>query len=307
MSTPRVLILGAGGMLGHKLAHVLSEDAALEVHASTRRLPPEAFRAERATYHEGADLSSAAPLRRVLEAVGPDVVVNAAGAIKQKDLKAAVDETFYVNATLPHLIPLLAPRPVRMIHFSTDCVFKGDRGGYTEADAPDAEDLYGRSKACGEIDYGRHLTLRTSIIGYETAGFLGLVSWLLKQPEGATLPGYSRAIYSGLPTVTLSRTVRDLILHHPELAGLYHVASEPIDKLTLLEKLSEALGMGHRFTPSEAVIMDRSLNDDRFRAATGTTRPGWDALVAELADDYASLPYAEVYANLRAAPAAATA
>ncbi|HYH82243.1 MAG TPA: sugar nucleotide-binding protein [Longimicrobium sp.] len=303
----RVLVLGASGMLGHKLAQVLSEDAGLEVHASVRRLPPAPFRAEAARYHEGVELSSAAPLARVLEAADPDVVVNAAGAIKQKDLKAATDETFYLNATLPHLVPLLAPRPVRVIHFSTDCVFQGDRGGYTEADAPDAEDLYGRSKACGEIGYGRHLTLRTSIIGFETAGHLGLVSWLLRQPGGSVLPGYGRAIYSGLPTVTLSRTVLGLIREHPELSGLYHVASEPIDKLTLLGRLSEALGLSHRFTPSEAVKIDRSLNDDRFRAATGTARPGWDALVADMARDFASLPYGEAYAQLRTAPAAANA
>jgi dTDP-4-dehydrorhamnose reductase len=307
VSRTRVLVLGAGGMLGHKLAHVLSADEMLEVHASVRAMPAEPFRAPAVQYHPGVDLAAAGPVRRVLERADAEVVVNAAGAIKQRDLKAAMDETFYLNATLPHVIPLLAPRPVRVIHFSTDCVFTGERGGYTEADAPDAADLYGRSKACGEIGYGRHLTLRTSIIGFETSAFLGLVSWLLRQPEGSELPGYHRAIYSGLPTVTLSRTVLRLIRSHPELSGVYHVASQPIDKLELLTRLRDALGLSHRFVPSDAVRMDRSLNDERFRAATGTVRPGWDELVAEMARDFESLPYSEAYAQLRAAPVAVNA
>ncbi|HEU4455545.1 MAG TPA: sugar nucleotide-binding protein, partial [Longimicrobium sp.] len=237
-------------------------------------------------------------LGEALKAARPDVVVNAVGAIKQKDLYAAMDETFYLNAVLPHLLPLLAPQ-ARVIHVSTDCVFRGDRGGYTEADAPDAEDLYGRSKAAGEIGYGRHLTLRTSIIGFETsAAHLGLVSWFLSQPPGSTLRGFTRAIYSGLPTVTLARTIRGLITAGMPLSGLWQVASEPIDKFDLLRRLGERLGVGHTLVPDDTLRIDRSLDDARFRAATGTPRPGWDELVEELAADFLALPYGSVYPGL---------
>lgn len=296
----RVLILGGTGMLGHKLAQVFAEDAGWEVHATVRTAPPPPpFAPGGVRYHSGVVLDRADAVARVMDAVAPDVVLNAVGAIKQKDLRAAVDETLFVNGTLPHLLALLAPAPCRVVHFSTDCVFRGDRGAYRDDERPDAEDLYGRSKAVGELDYGPHLTLRTSIVGWELGGFLGLLSWMMRQPRASTLSGYHQAIYSGLPTLTLARTVHRVLRDAPELRGLYHVASEPIDKLTLLRRVSDALDRGHAFQPSDAVQMDRSLNDDRFRAATGIARPGWDALVADLAADWRSLPYDFVY-NARA-------
>lgn len=299
----RVLILGGAGMLGHKLAQVFAEDGGWEVHASVRgTLPPEPFVPRGVRYHAGVELSSSAGVARILDAVAPDVVLNAVGAIKQKDLRAAMDETLFVNGTLPHLLPLLAPAPCRVVHFSTDCVFNGDRGMYTESERPDAEDLYGRSKAVGELDYGPHLTLRTSIVGWELGGHLGLLSWLMKQPPASTLNGFHRAIYGGLPTITLSRTVLALLRSPRPLSGLYHVASEPIDKLSLLRRVSEALGLGHAFVPSDAVVIDRSLDDTRFRRATGTERPGWDALVDDLVRDFTALPYDEIYGVRAQAP-----
>lgn len=298
----RVLVLGAGGMLGHKLARVFAAEPEFEVHATVRRAPPpEPFAAPGATYHAGVDLASAAGVARVMEAVRPEVVLNGVGAIKQRDLYAAMDDTYFVNGTLPHLLALLAPERAKVVHVSTDCVFRGDRGMYTEAERPDAEDLYGRSKAVGEIDYGRHLTLRTSIIGFEVSGHLGLLGWLLRQPPGSTLPGFHRAVYGGVPTVTLARTILRILRETPALSGLWHVASEPIDKLSLLRRVSDALALGHAFVPDDRVVMDRSLDDARFRAATGTARPGWDVLTQELADDFRSLPYDQVYHALAGA------
>jgi dTDP-4-dehydrorhamnose reductase len=291
----KVLVAGGTGMLGHKLAQVLGAARELELVVAVRRAPPAAFRAPAARYVEGVDLASgAAAVRRLLEGERPDVVVNAVGAIKQRDLAARVDESWYLNASLPHLLALLNPEPdARVVHFSTDCVFGGDRGGYTERDRPDAEDLYGRSKACGEIDYGRHTTLRTSIVGFEIAGNLGLLGWFLRQPAGSMLHGYTRAVFSGLPTVTLARTVRDLLVAGSLPPGLHHVASEPIDKHALLERVNRALGLGHRLVPDDTFVIDRSLDDRAFRERTGTPRPGWDELVEELARDFRSLPYSK--------------
>ena len=298
-----VLIVGGTGMLGHKLAQVLGAEPSLRVRCTVRRPPPPPFRAAGVEYLAGIDLGAGSgPVRELLEGTRPDVVVNAAGAIKQKDLAAHVDETWHLNATLPHLLALLNPNPAgRVVHFSTDCVFRGDRGGYTEDDTPDAVDLYGRSKACGEVGYGPHLTLRTSIIGFELAGHLGLLSWFLRQPPGSTLRGFTRAVFSGLPTATLARTVRDLLVGGPPLAGMYHAASEPIAKYDLLARVNDALGLGHTLVPDDSVAIDRSLRDDRFRAATGTRTPGWDALVDELVRDLSTLPYSGAYPGLAGA------
>jgi dTDP-4-dehydrorhamnose reductase len=305
----RVLVLGATGMLGHKLAHVLGADPGLRVHATVRRPPPSEAAAPGVRYHPGVGLSGGtAALAAVLRELAPDVVVNAVGAIKQKDLYAAIDEAFFLNGSLPHLLPLLNPNPAaRVIHFSTDCVFRGDRGGYTEDDRPDVADLYGRSKACGEVDYGPHLTLRTSIVGWETGGWLGLLSWFLGHRPGDEVRGFTHAVFSGLPTVTLSRLVLRIIREMPELRGVYHAASEPIDKHDLLRRLNQAMGLGFRLVPDPSLRIDRSLDDTRLRRATGTTRPGWDGLVRELVDDFDAPGLGALYRTPAAAPAAAEA
>lgn len=294
----KVLVVGGTGMLGHKLAHVLGADAEIRVHATVRRPPAPAFAAPGVRYHTGVDLSGGTgPLAAVLGELAPDVVVNAVGAIKQKDLYAAVDQAFFLNGSLPHLLALLNPNPgARVIHFSTDCVFRGDGGAYIEDDEPDALDVYGRSKAVGEMGYGPHLTLRTSAVGWETGDpRLGLLSWFLRHERGAPVRGFTRAVFSGLPTVTLARTVLRLVRDFPGLRGVYHAASEPIDKYHLLSRVNEALGLGYRLVPDPSLAIDRSLDDARFRAATGTVRPGWDALVGELVDDLDALPYRALY------------
>lgn len=295
----KVLVVGGGGMLGHKLVHVLARERALEVHATVRSLPPEAFRAADAQYHEGVEVAYGSNrLAGVIDAVQPAVILNAVGAIKQKDLAAAPDETFYLNGVVPFA---LAASGARVIHFSTDCVFRGDRGQYSEDDLPDATDVYGLSKACGELRHARHLTIRTSIVGFEFGGHLGLLSWLLKQPRGSRLHGYRGATFSGLPTVTLSRLVRHLIVSRGDLSGLFHVASEPISKHELVLRLNHALDLGHIVVPVDEPRIDRSLDDRKFRERTGLPRPGWDELIADLVADFESLPYRSVYESLRTA------
>jgi len=297
-----ILVVGAGGMLGHKVAQVLAADDRFAVTCVTRRPVDARFAVSAARYVTGVDaLAGASVLAPLLAEHRPHVIINALGAVKQRDLASAVDGTYYLNGTVPHLLALLNPNPEgRVIHFSTDCVFTGTRGNYRESDAPDVVDLYGRSKACGELAYGRHLTIRTSMIGFEIATHLSLIAWLLQQPRGATIRGFTNAIFSGLPTVTLATTVQRLLVHHPTLAGLYHVAAEPIRKFDLLSRLNAAFDLGLQIDPDPSVTIDRSLDDSHFRTATGTTRPDWDTLVAELVVDARRTPYAALYPQLAA-------
>jgi dTDP-4-dehydrorhamnose reductase len=295
MSRQRVLILGATGMLGHKVCEVLADVPDFEVHATTRSAQERTV--EGLELHQGIDLrGGTASLAALLDRLAPDVVVNAIGAIKQKDLQSSIDETFFINATLPHALAQLNPNPDgRVVHVSTDCVFSGTQGAYRETDRPDATDLYGRSKAVGEVDYGPHLTLRTSIVGFERQGFLGLLSWFLSQPPGTTVRGFTGAIYSGLPTITLARTIRDVLVSGLPLRGLYHVASEPISKYDVLARLKNALGLDICIEPDPSIRLDRSLDDTRFRVGTRTVRPSWSTLVAELKQDFLAHDYDAVY------------
>jgi len=229
----------------------------------------------------GVDAENEGDLARAIALAKPTLVVNCVGVIKQ--LASAKDPlvTIPINALLPHrLAKLCASAGARLIHVSTDCVFSGRAGLYSEADFPDADDLYGRSKLLGEVDYPHAITLRTSIIGHELGSAFGLVGWFLSQ--SGTVKGYRKAIFSGLPTVTLARLMRDVVAPRPDLHGLYHVSAEPIDKFTLLQLVKAAYGKQIEITPDDSVVIDRSLRSDRFRAATGFAPPPWPALVEEM-------------------------
>ena len=288
----RVLILGGGGMLGHKLWQVLRDrfDAWVTVRSSY------AAYARYGLYDPERTLGGvdAANLDSVLQAVAtvrPAVVVNAIGVVKQ--LPAARDPiaSLTLNALFPHRLAVLC-RGVgaRLVHLSTDCVFSGRRGMYSEEDRPDPEDLYGQSKLLGEVTAAGALTLRTSIIGRELATAHGLVEWLLAN-RGGRVRGYTHAIYSGLPTLVLARVIADLIERHRDLEGLYHVSAEPVSKHDLLCLLCDAYGAAIDIEPWPDVRIDRSLDCSRFRAATGWLPPPWPELVQAMAAD--PTPYDE--------------
>lgn len=286
----RVLILGGGGMLGHKLWQVARER--VDVWATVRQVTPplEALGvADPVTTLTGIDVTRPGVLDEVLDRVQPIVVVNCIGVIKQ--LAAAKDPvtSIGINALHPHLAARAsAARGARLIHISTDCVFDGTRGHYTEDDTTNATDLYGRTKALGEVTAAGCLTLRTSIIGRELSGASGLVEWFLSR-RGDTAQGFTHAIFSGLTTLALSRVILQVIEAHPELTGLYHLSADPIDKHRLLQLLDAAYEAGVAITPSDEFRIDRSLDSQRFRAATGIVPPSWESMIEDMASD--ATPY----------------
>jgi dTDP-4-dehydrorhamnose reductase len=219
-------------MLGCAMLRVLSGDRNLDVYGTMRQENARRFFAGFATDHllSNIDVTNEASLLKVFTDVQPSVVINCVGLVKQ--LAEANDplQTIPINSLLPHrLAALCADVGARLIHISTDCVFSGVKGDYSEADAPDANDLYGRSKLLGEVEGRGAITLRTSIIGHELAGGRhGLLEWFLHQEKN--VKGYRRAIFSGLPTVELAAIIRDYVLPRSDLSGLYHVASAPISK-----------------------------------------------------------------------------
>jgi dTDP-4-dehydrorhamnose reductase len=280
----KVLVLGATGMLGNAMLRLLADSPHLQVtgsartHAGVRSLPE----ALRARVHCGVDVENPDALARLLDSVRPQTVINCVGLVKQ--LAEADDPlaALPINALLPHRLSRLCSLVgARLLHISTDCVFAGTRGGYTEDDVPDALDLYGRSKLLGEVTADVHaVTLRTSIIGHELASVHGLVGWFLAQQ--GPVRGYAKAVFSGLPTVELARVVRDHVLPNPHLRGLYHVSASPIDKLSLLRLVAQHYGRATVIEPDERVVIDRSLDSSRFRTATGYRPPAWDELVRRM-------------------------
>jgi dTDP-4-dehydrorhamnose reductase len=183
-----------------------------------------------------------------------------------------------INSLLPHrLVRLCRTAGARLIHVSTDCVFSGSKGMYHEGDVADANDLYGRSKFLGEVDDPRAVTLRTSIVGPELNTAHGLVSWFLSQK--GRVKGFTRAVFSGLPTVELARVMRDFIIPRPDLHGVYHVSAEPINKYELLSLIASVYGSSVDIVPDGELVIDRSLDSTRFRKVTGYYPPPWSELV----------------------------
>lgn len=279
----KLLVLGADGMLGHELVAQLKDDH--EVHASVRRAPTPAvtLSLQGASVHLGFDARVPGAPLPLLSAVRPDAVLNCIGIVKQRDEAKQAVESIRINALFPHeLAEACRLAGSRLIHLSTDCVFSGASGPYTEDDVPDPVDLYGRSKLLGEVSAPPAVTLRTSIIGLEFGRHASLVEWFLRQQ--GRVGGYTNAIYTGVTTMEMARCIRMLLEGHPELSGVWQVAAEAIDKHSLLVKLAEAL---HRsdieIVPEAEFRCDRSLSGARFRAATGYVAPSWDDMLGELA------------------------
>jgi dTDP-4-dehydrorhamnose reductase len=213
-----------------------------------------------------------------MDQVRPDVVVNCAGLTKHKPEAEDPLVSIPINTLMPHrLAGLCKLVGARLIHVSTDCVFSGEKGSYTEDDFADARDVYGKSKALGEVDYQHAITLRTSTIGHELQSTYGLLDWFLSQQ--GRCKGYTNAIFSGLPTVVFAQVVRDVVIPHAELSGLYHVAAKPINKFDLLKLIAEVYGKSIDIVPDEKLVIDRSLDATRFRLATGYTAPEWPELI----------------------------
>ena len=279
----KILVLGASGMLGNAVFRVLAGSPQSDVVGTVRSsrsvgLLPNILR-ERLI--SGVDVENSDTLVFLFSKIRPTVVVNCIGLVKQLAESDDPLQAIPVNSILPHRLARLCDAVgARLVHMSTDCVFSGKEGMYTEADFADADDLYGRSKFLGEVDYPNAITLRTSIIGHERDGARSLINWFLSQ-EGR-VKGYARAVFSGLPTVEIARIIRDSVIPNPELHGIFHLSAEPINKFDLLTLVAEVYGKSIEIVSDDKLVIDRSLDSTRFRQATGFSPEPWPELIRRM-------------------------
>jgi len=274
-------------MLGHKLWQTFRDR--FDTYATLRQSPSAyarfgIFDPARSIGHVSAgDFDSVV---RAFETARPEAVVNCVGIVKQDAGAKDPLTSITVNALFPHrLAHLCRASGARLVHLSTDCVFSGRNGDYSEADASDAEDLYGRTKLLGEVDYENCLTIRTSMIGRELQGAHGLVEWFLGQRGHAAVRGFRRAVFSGFTTTALARIIGDILVERSTLRGVWHVAAEPINKFDLLSLVREVYGLDIEIEPDETFVCDRSLNASRFCEATGFTSPAWPEMIEAMRRD----------------------
>lgn len=282
----KILILGANGMLGGSLHRYFSNTknsvvGTVRSKEALEQLTGMGFD----NIISGIDVTDYAVLESTISKIKPDYVFNCIGLIKQLSHSELPVPAIEINSLLPHKIAEICTKhDSRLVHFSTDCVFSGSTGGYIESSVPDATDLYGRSKLLGEVSYGKHLTLRTSIIGHELNSNVSLVDWFLSQTK--TVKGFSNAIFSGLPTCYVAEFLEKYVICNPSLSGMYHLSAEPIDKYSLLLLIKDKYKIELDVIDYPDFTIDRSLNSDSLRDLLNFQPLAWPDLIEKMNDEF---------------------
>jgi dTDP-4-dehydrorhamnose reductase len=284
----KIIILGASGMLGFGLFKRLTIKTKFDVYGTVReRNKFASFFSEEE--HKKLILFDALnndnQLSRIFEKINPDYVINCIGLIHQED-KQDISVTSYINlnSLFPHKVAKECENhQAKLVHFSTDCVFSGKQGNYSETDTPDAEDYYGKSKLLGELNYSDHITIRTSIIGHELTTKHSLIDWFLSQDS---IIGYGQAVFSGIPISHISDILADFVIGNNKLRGVYHLSAEPISKYALLKKVALIYQKDIKIAKDTDYVVDKSLNSSKFKKITGYSTPSWDKLIISMHKHY---------------------
>lgn len=277
----RVLILGVTGLLGNVLFRVLSCERQIEAFGTFRSASDIDYFAAELTKKliKVRDLENLTELNGLIARVMPDVVINCISLSRKQhqDISRLID----IYAIFPQrLFGVCSKFGIRVIQISSDGVFSGKTGNYSEADIPDATDAYGKAKILGEIAGRNAVNLRVSLIGHELKSEDGLLMWFLKQKRECKC--YTNAIFSGFPSVVFSQIVRDFILPNSKIEGTYHVASSAISKYDLLMLINHQYKRSITLLPDDSVVIDRSLQSMRFESVSGYRPPSWENMIEQM-------------------------
>jgi len=276
----KIFIIGANGMIGSGIFKYLSKLKALKCYALIRssnylNYLPDIYQDKTIVC---GDLQDFNKIKEVVVKEKPDMIINCCGITKHVPDSSNFIKVVKLNSLLPHLLSNICSQlNIRFVQVSTDCVFSGLKGNYTEQDIPDPIDFYGQSKHLGEVDYHSHLTIRTSTIGHEINSQNGLLEWFLNQKS---CEGFEKAIFSGITTLELAKIINEIILTNDSIKGMYHISSVPIDKYSLLRLISNVYKHDAQITKNREYIIDRSLNSDKFYRSYNYKPPSWEEMVS---------------------------
>jgi dTDP-4-dehydrorhamnose reductase len=281
----KILILGGDGMIGHKMAQVLSNfnHQIIVSIREQRELTKQCFSSQVKVFFNDFLKEN---VFTFLDRVNPDVIINAIGITIRRGVNDHVSNAIYINSYFPHqLANWVGIHNKRLIHFSTDCVFSGSEGSYSEDTNPNALDYYGKTKGLGEVFSKNAITLRSSMIGPELFNKTELFEWVINNKE-KEINGFSRVIYSGVTTVYMARLVADLIENHKDLSGIYNIASNPISKFELLHLINDNFDLGLVINKDQSIISNKTLDPSKIDNELGIKSSNWNELIIELKKDY---------------------
>ena len=279
----KILVLGISGMLGVTLFQHLSSFKQNEVYG-TLRDKKRIFKSNPNIFY-GYDAEKNEKFFNLIEKLNPDYVINCIGIIKQRDQNKSYSKTIFINSIFPKNISSFCTLyKIKFIQISTDCVYDGLVGSYSESDQMNAYDIYGISKYLGEVYDSNHLTIRTSIIGHELRNKKSLLEWVISKNKNK-IYGFKNAIFSGLTTLELSKIIHKYLLNY-KVKGLYHIASDPINKHDLIQILIDQYNLDIKLLKNKRFKINRSLNDKKFTKISGYRHKKWDMMIKELRENF---------------------
>lgn len=272
----KYLILGCNGMFGHMLSFYLMEQGheVTGLAQNKQILLPTII----------ADARNVDKLKTIIKEGDYDAVINCIGILNQKAEENKKDAVF-LNSYLPHVLAdLTKTSSTQIIHISTDCVFSGKRGSYKENDFKDGDTFYDRTKAIGELDDNKNITLRNSIVGPDMKeDGIGLLNCFLRQT--GPVYGYKKVLWSGLTSLQLAKVAE--LMTTKKISGLYNaVNNEKISKYELLELFNKYLRRSKiKIIPSDEVVLDKILVRTRewdFVSQTCDVLSSYESMVEDL-------------------------
>ena len=281
----KLLILGSSGLLGNTLTKYFFEKNNYETYGFLRNSSKLKFFKRKYINRLFIiqNILNINELRRQIKELRPDVIINCIGQtnkIKGQNINN-IENYININSLFPFKLKEICDEiESRLIHFSSDCVFSGEKGFYSEKDNPDPNDIYGKSKLLGELDNENIITIRKSVIGHELDSKNGLLEWFLNQEE--SVEGYKEAIFSGLTVLELARIIDMYILPNKDIKGIIHLSAEPISKYDLLGLIANQYNKLIKIKPNKEIKIDRSLNSEYFKNLTGYKSDPWPILIKSM-------------------------
>lgn len=272
----KVLVLGSNGMIGNAIYTQLKLNDKIEVF-NTEGINSNSL--------EKFDALKLDLFESFFKSHTFNVVINCIGITKHRKEIQDTYKVIMINSIFPwKLLNLAKKLNFKLIHISTDCVFDGMHGNYSELDIPNALDLYGRTKALGEITNDEScLTIRTSTIGHEINSKRGLLEWFLSQKK---CKGFVNAIFSGLPSNVLAKIIEKYLINNININGLLNVGSLPINKYDLLKIIKSTYDLDIEIVPDYALKINRTLNCNKFKSITKYVDLDWKELILVMKNDW---------------------
>ena len=266
----KILILGATGLIGHQVYLRLNANKNFVVSsvARQRKISDDTVLLDARDEHF---------LEKVIVDINPDIIVNCMGVLIA-EANRDPENAIFLNSYIPQYLKNIANSfDAKLVHISTDCVFSGKKGLYTEDDIRDADDTYGRTKALGEVTESPHVTLRTSVVGPEIKEGEELFHWFMSQ-EGR-IKGFTKSYWSGVTSLELAKAVEWVI--EKDIQGLYHITNGiPINKYELLMLFKKYTNKEIEIESIEGKVSDKSFLDTRKEI--NYVVPGYEKMISEM-------------------------